>query len=93
MAHEHEHDHDHVIMLKNEDGEERAFELVCTFDVDDKTYAILADTDSDDAVAMRVEGETEEDTMLVPVTDDAEFEAVAKAYDDIDPEDLWGDEE
>ena len=46
-----------TIILKNEDGEEREFELVCTLSVEENEYAILADLDSEAAVAMRIEGE------------------------------------
>ena len=76
-----------TIILKNEDGEEREFELVSTLSVEENEYAILADLDSEDAVAMRIEGEGET-AALIPVVDDEEFEEVAAAYDSISPEEL-----
>lgn len=87
--HDHQHECAETIMLKNEAGEEKAFELVCTLSVEEKNYAILADADSDEAIAMRIEGDEKDETMvLVPVDDEAEFQAVAEAYDQIDPDEL-----
>lgn len=87
------HEHDHTIMLTNEDGEEKAFTLICTLEANKQTYAILAEEDTDSAIAMRVEGETDDDMTLAPVEDDAEFALVADVYDKIDPEDLWTDDD
>ena len=88
--HDHQNGHAETIMLKNEAGEEKAFELVCTLSVEEKNYAILADADLDEAIAMRIEGDENEDEAmaLVPVDDEAEFQAVADAYDPIDPDEL-----
>ena len=82
-----ENQDNHTIILKNEDGEEHEFELVCTLSVQENEYAILADLDSEDDVAMRIEGEGET-AALIPVEDDEEFEEVAAAYDAISPEEL-----
>ena len=88
--HDHQNGHAETIMLKNEAGKEKAFELVYTLSVEEKNYAILADADSDEAIAMRIEGDENEDEAmaLVPVDDEAEFQAVADAYDQIDPDEL-----
>ncbi len=78
-------DHDHGIMLVDDNGEEQLFELVVTFDVGEKTYAILAQENSDDAFAVRIEGDiNDEEAELVPVFDDEEFAQVAAAYEELD---------
>ena len=82
--HQHE-DHDHGVILLDENGEEQVFELVVTLDVGEKTYAILAQDGSEDAFAVRIEGDlNDEEAELVPVVDDEEFAMVAAAYDELD---------
>ncbi|MBQ3334778.1 MAG: DUF1292 domain-containing protein [Eubacteriaceae bacterium] len=82
--HQHE-DHDHGVILLDENGEEQVFELVVTLDVGEKTYAILAQDGSEDAFAVRIEGDLDdEEAELVPVVDDEEFAMVAAAYDELD---------
>ncbi|MCH4072753.1 DUF1292 domain-containing protein [Pseudoramibacter sp.] len=76
-----------IIFLKNDEGQEQQFELICTLDLEEREYVILADPDSDDAIAMRIEGEGET-AELIPVDDDEEFAEVAAAYDAISPEEL-----
>ncbi len=78
-------EHEHGIILLDENGEEQAFELVVTLDVGEKTYAILAQEGSDDAFAVRIEGDiNDEEAELVPVVDDEEFALVAAAYEELD---------
>ena len=78
-------DHDHGVILLDENGEEQVFELVVTLDVGEKTYAILPQDGSEDAFAVRIEGDIDdEEAELVPVVDDEEFAMVAAAYDELD---------
>ena len=98
MSHTHDHDHDHeheIIKLTGEDGKEVEFIVEATLKVDDDEYAILipAHEDSDDAFVFKIVTQNGEE-VLVEVEDDEEFEAVAKAYDElIDEEDDEDDEE
>jgi len=86
---------DNKIILTDDEGKEQEFELIVTFDIEDRTYAILADENSDDAFPVRIEEENGDEAVLVPVEDDEEFEAVAEAYEalDLGEEDDEDDEE
>lgn len=93
----HDHDHDHVhetIKLTGEDGKEVEFIIEATLKVDDDEYAILipADEEGDDAFVFKIVTQNGEE-VLVEVEDDEEFEAVAKAYDELMGDDEDEDEE
>ncbi len=88
MAHNHIHEghkHDNeTIKLTGEDGKEVEFIIEATLKVDDDEYAILipASEDGDDAFVFKIVMQNGEE-VLVEVEDDEEFEAVAKAYDEL----------
>lgn len=98
MSHNHNHEghhHDHeTIKLTGEDGKEVEFIIEATLKVDEDEYAILipADGDGDDAFVFKIVTKDGEE-VLVEVEDDEEFEAVAKAYDELMDESDEEDEE
>lgn len=93
MTTEHEHEHgencgcgeeDHVIILADEEGNEREMVVVYTFESEDKAYAVLIDRNEpeSDGVIFRLEEEDEE-SFLVPIEDDAEWDKVVAVYEGI----------
>jgi putative Holliday junction resolvase len=91
--HENEHEHDEeVIVLTDEEGSEHEFTIVQVMKVDEKDYAILlplkGEEESEEAVILRVDQENGED-VLVEIEDEAEFERVAEAWEELlDEEDF-----
>lgn len=65
------------VTIQDEQGQEKEYAIEALFDMDDKTYALLAS--GEETVVMRVEG-TEEDQYLVGITDSAELESILDAY-------------
>lgn len=71
-----------MIVLVDEDGTERSFELVASLDIEDKNYVLLAENEeSDDVYAFIVSEDENGEMTLSPVEDEAEFAKVAEAYD------------
>ncbi len=94
-----------MIKLVDEEGKEHSFVLLDILNVNENDYAILLPTDpgfidseSDDkeAIIFRIV-ETEEEHTLQAVEDEQEWEAVAKAWEEIeyseDDEEYEDDEE
>jgi uncharacterized protein YrzB (UPF0473 family) len=71
------------IMLVDDSGTEKEFEIVVSFDIEDKTYVLLSENEESDDVYPFVVTEDEDGEVLLPVEDEAEFEMVAAAYDEI----------
>ncbi|MEG2642686.1 MAG: DUF1292 domain-containing protein, partial [Eubacterium sp.] len=70
------------------------FELVISFDIKDKTYALLAESeDSDDVFPFIIEEDENGEMTLLPVEDDAEFELISETYDQIMEEEFGDDED
>ncbi|MBH5316821.1 DUF1292 domain-containing protein [Paenibacillus sp. GSMTC-2017] len=82
-GHDHEHE-EHVFMVANDEGEEREMVMVYTFESQDSAYAVLLDRldPEQDGVIFRFEEENGE-SFLVGIEDDAEWERVAKIYEEI----------
>lgn len=80
---------DNVVVLTDEDGVEREFEIVTDLEVDGNQYYVLYPTDSkddEDAIVLKLtENENGED-MLAEIEDDDEFNKVEEAYN------KWADE-
>ena len=82
------------IILMDEDGVEREFELVISFDIKDKTYALLAESEeSDDVFPFIIEEDENGEMTLLPVEADAEFELISETYDQIMEEEFGDDED
>lgn len=104
--HEHEHEHEHaaedeVITLLDEEGKEHQFALLDVIEVDENEYAILipagegseSEEEADEAVILRMEEDTEGNEVLVDIEDEAEFERVATAWEELLDEEDAADEE
>lgn len=69
-----------TIMLKDENGQEKEFEIVEVLEIEEKKYVLVAPVgDEDDAFVYRID-EIDGVEHLVPVEDDEEFEIVFEEY-------------
>lgn len=74
---------DNKVILLDENGEEKEFELVISFDVEDKTYVLLAeDEESDDVYPFYIGTDDDGQEVLLPVGED-EFALVEETYNQI----------
>ncbi|MGL4606809.1 MAG: DUF1292 domain-containing protein [Eubacteriaceae bacterium] len=81
------------ILLIGDDGVEREFELVVSFDVEDKTYVLLSENEESDDVYPFVVSEDDEGEVLLPVEDEEEFNMIAAAYEELmDSEEIEGED-
>jgi uncharacterized protein YrzB (UPF0473 family) len=76
---------ENIIVLLDENGDEVAFEIVADFELNDQEYAILSpiDDDEDQALIFKVVEQEDGEPILEYLTDEDEFEFVAKAYEDL----------
>lgn len=75
-----------VINLLDEDGEEKEFNVITKLDIEDKEYVIVvpseeSEDDESEAIALRIDKDSEGNDVLVVVEDDDEFELVNEAYE------------
>lgn len=72
-----------TIVLTDENGEEKEFDVVTKLDIEDKEYVIVVPSDGgeDEAVALRIEKDENGDDILVTIDDDDEFAMVSEAYE------------
>lgn len=88
-----------TIVLTDEEGHEHEFTLIQTLTVDDKDYAILLPTEVEDeeeeaAVILRIDEDENGEDILVEIEDEAEFERVADAWEQLlDEEDADAEDE
>ncbi len=75
---------ENIVVLVDEEGNELEHEIVFTFSLEEKEYAVLLPLDgSEEAVVYRMQ-ETENDEFLFEfIEDDDEFDRVAQAYEDL----------
>lgn len=75
---------ENIVVLVDEEGNELEHEVVFTFSLEEKEYAVLLPLDgSEEAVVYRMQ-ETENDEFLFEfIEDDDEFDRVAQAYEDL----------
>ncbi|MBD2861919.1 MULTISPECIES: DUF1292 domain-containing protein [Paenibacillus] len=78
-----EHEED-VFILTDEDGNEHEMVIVYTFETKEKAYAVLLDRNDpeSDSIIFRIDEEGEE-SFLVNIEDDAEWEHVTAVYEQI----------
>ncbi len=105
VGHDHDAEHEHisedeVITLVDEDGKEHQFALLDVIEVDENEYAILVPAEdgdaeeADEAVILRMEEDDEGNEVLVDIDDEAEFERVATAWEELlDEEDGLDDDD
>lgn len=80
----HDHDHDHeeeVFVVTDEEGVDREMIMVYSFECGDKGYAVLLDRNDpeSDGVIFRLDEEGDE-TYLVNIEDEQEWQQVVEAY-------------
>lgn len=73
-----------MVELIDEDGNPVNFEVVVDFEVEGQEYAVLVQEGSEDeAILFKVIDDGQEEPTFEVVIDDAEFEAVARVYEEI----------
>jgi len=73
-----------MVELIDEDGQAVQFEIVVDFEVEGQEYAVLVQEGNEgEAILFRVIEDGGEEPSFEVVIDDAEFEAVAKVYEEI----------
>lgn len=72
-----------TIVLTDENGEEREFEVITKLDIEEKEYVIVVPTDEEevDAIALKIEKGKNGEEVLVTIEDEDEFAMVSEAYD------------
>lgn len=80
---------ENIMMLIDENGDEIAFEIIADFEVNDQEYAILSPVDDEEgtAVIFKVIDQGDDEPILEYLTDEDEFDFVAKAYEELLEED------
>jgi uncharacterized protein YrzB (UPF0473 family) len=71
------------ILLVDDDGVEKEFELVVSFDVGDKTYVLLSENEESDDVFPFYIANDDDGEVLLPVDNEAEFAIIEAAYDEL----------
>ncbi len=92
---------DETIVLYDENGEEQQFELIASLTVEDKDYVVvrpIEDEDSEDGYILRVDKDENGEDIFLGVEDDAEFDMVVEAYNELmdeydDDEEYFDDED
>lgn len=84
---------DDIIVLTDEEGQEHEFTVVDVLAVEGKEYAVLLpseeqDEEEEEAVILRVETDENGSEVLVDIDDDAEFDKVAAAWQEMLGEEL-----
>lgn len=78
---------DKYINLIDENGNEQSFEVMATFDIEDKEYAVLFplsnDELEDEAYILRIEYDENGELLLVNIEDEEEFENAVAVYEAI----------
>lgn len=72
-----------TIVLTDENGEEREFEVITKLDIEGKEYVIVIPTDEEevDAIALKIESDENGEDVLVTIEDEDEFAMVSEAYE------------
>lgn len=81
------------ILLVGDDGIEKEFEVVVSFDIEEKTYVLLSENEDSDDVYPFVITEDEDGEVLMPVEDEAEFALIEAAYDELMDEEYDDEDE
>ena len=69
------------IVLLDDDGKENEFELVMSFDVEDRTYVLLAtDEESEDVFPFVIQEDENGEEVLMPVENEEEFALIEETY-------------
>ncbi|KNZ43287.1 DUF1292 domain-containing protein [Acetobacterium bakii] len=77
-----------TIFLVNDDGIEKEYEVVESFDIEEKSYLLLSENEeSDDVFPFFITIDENGEEGLMPVEDEAEFALIAEFYDSLDYDD------
>lgn len=75
---------DNIIKLIDENDEEKEFEVLATFEVEDVEYAALLPLEGEEEVyLLKMIYDENEDVILMNIEDEEEFSDVAAAYEAI----------
>lgn len=75
---------DDKVVLLDEAGEEREFEVSATFGLDDFNYAVLFPVNNvDEAYILRMEQDDKGDLVLVGIEDEEELNSAIMTYESI----------
>lgn len=82
-GHDHDHEHEEVVILTDEEGNEREFIIVDEMNVENNRYAILvpSNVDEEDGFIMRIEADENGEEYLIEIEDEGEWNKVVTAYD------------
>ncbi|MEG0309991.1 MAG: DUF1292 domain-containing protein [Eubacterium sp.] len=76
------------ITLLDDEGVEKEFELVISFDIEDKTYVLLSENEeSDDVFPFVIKEDENGEETLYPVESEAEFALIEETYEQLMEED------
>lgn len=72
-----------TIMLIDEEGKERQFDVITKLDIEENEYVIVipSDGEEEDAIALKIEKDKTGQDVLVTIDDENEFNMVAEAYE------------
>jgi uncharacterized protein YrzB (UPF0473 family) len=72
-----------IITLIDDEGQEADFEVIEILELEEKTYAVMMQVDSeeDEAFILRVENDEDGNPTLSTIEDDTEYETVAEVFD------------
>jgi len=83
-----------TIFLVNDDGIEKEYEVVESFDIEEKSYLLLSENEeSDDVFPFFIIIDENGEEGLMPVEDEAEFALIAEFYDNLDYDDEEDEED
>lgn len=80
-----DHDHEEVVILTDEEGNEREFIIVETMPLENQHYAVLvpADGNDEDGFIMRIEEDENGEEYLIDIEDEEEWNRVVAAYEQL----------
>jgi uncharacterized protein YrzB (UPF0473 family) len=75
---------ENIVVLTDENGEEKRFEIITALEVEEEEYYVLYPADATDdegeALVLKLAVNENDEDVLVEIEDDDEFEKVEKAY-------------
>ncbi len=80
-----DHDHEEVVILTDEEGNEREFIIVETMPLENQHYAVLvpADGNDEDGFIMRIEEDENGEEYLIDIEEEEEWNRVVAAYEQL----------
>ncbi|HEU4964334.1 MAG TPA: DUF1292 domain-containing protein [Bacilli bacterium] len=81
--HDHDHEHEAIVVLTDDEGNEREFLVIETFEVETKNYAVLvsANPEEEDGIILRLETDENGEDYLIDIEDEDEWNKVLAAYE------------